>query len=223
MNKKLKSTIAAFLIACGTLHGQCVVGNNTPPPFISSGEPVSLPEHLTVGYIMPDVSTDLWTAIADAIQTWGDYKHENNSDISFVEYSSIPSNTDTVYPNNCYYPNCPTELLPFIYIERDPASMMNGDVGLSTCAWAPFGSVEHPAYRCVELGVALSDAITDPTYMWATMAHELGHGMALSDCTTCVYPSTVMTSGQSPLNNHTDPLGPSPCDNQQVYQTAFPN
>ena len=225
-----KATVV--IISCLLTHtagySQCVVGQNMPPPLVDSGDPVSLPEHLAAAYNIPDVGSytipsTLVNAVVDAIQNWGDHFQVNNSDISFYETDTPPGNGDPLYPDDaCSYPNCWSDLQPWISVGGAPASDMGDDVGNSSCSWADFGSVQIPAYRCVVVSITISDAVTNDTYMTSVVAHELGHGMALDDCTTCDYPSTVMTSGQSDVNNTTDPQSPSTCDNQQVRQTAFP-
>lgn len=63
-------------------------------------------------------------------------------------------------------------------------------------------------------------ATTSPDALQGFMAHELGHGMGLWDCTTCKKKQTIM-NGFPGINNHNGLIAPSECDLEvvrQVYQ-----
>jgi hypothetical protein len=47
------------------------------------------------------------------------------------------------------------------------------------------------------------------------MAHELGHGMGLENCTTCKKKQTIM-NGFPAINRHNGLISPSPCDLEVV-------
>lgn len=68
--------------------------------------------------------------------------------------------------------------------------------------------------------IDLDFATTRPEALQGYMTHELGHGMGLSDCTTCEKRLTVM-NGFSSINSHNGLLEPSSCDFEvvrRVYQ-----
>jgi hypothetical protein len=60
-------------------------------------------------------------------------------------------------------------------------------------------------------------ATVDLTALKAFMAHELGHGMGLWDCTSCKKKQTIMNSFPG-INNDNGRTGPSPCDLEVVRQ-----
>jgi len=63
-------------------------------------------------------------------------------------------------------------------------------------------------------------ATTNPKALQGFMAHELGHGMGLWDCTSCKKNKTIM-NGFPGINNNNGRVAPSECDLEvvrQIYQ-----
>ena len=63
-------------------------------------------------------------------------------------------------------------------------------------------------------------ATTSPNALQGFMAHEMGHGMGLWDCTTCKKNQTIM-NGFPGINSNNGLIAPSACDLEivrQVYQ-----
>jgi hypothetical protein len=58
-------------------------------------------------------------------------------------------------------------------------------------------------------------ATTDPKALQGYMAHELGHGMGLENCTTCKKKQTIMNSFPA-INRNNGLISPSPCDLEVV-------
>jgi len=56
---------------------------------------------------------------------------------------------------------------------------------------------------------------TDPAALTQAMAHELGHGMGLWDCTTCKKKQTIM-NGFPGINSDNGLIAPSACDLEVV-------
>ena len=68
--------------------------------------------------------------------------------------------------------------------------------------------------------IDFDSATTKPQALQGFMAHELGHGMGLWDCTSCKKNKTIM-NGFPGINNDNGLVAPSACDLevvQQVYQ-----
>jgi len=60
-------------------------------------------------------------------------------------------------------------------------------------------------------------ATTSPQALQGFMAHELGHGMGLWDCTTCKKKQTIM-NGFPGINSNNGLIAPSTCDLEVVRQ-----
>ena len=69
--------------------------------------------------------------------------------------------------------------------------------------------------------IDLDVGTTKPRALSGFMAHEMGHGLGLWDCTTCRKKQTIM-NGFPGLNKDNGLLGPSPCDLatlRNIYQS----
>jgi len=69
--------------------------------------------------------------------------------------------------------------------------------------------------------IDLDVGTTKPRALSGFMAHEVGHGLGLWDCTTCRKKQTIM-NGFPGLNKDNGLLGPSPCDLatlRNIYQS----
>ena len=70
--------------------------------------------------------------------------------------------------------------------------------------------------------IDLDVGTTKPRALSGFMAHEMGHGLGLWDCTTCRKKQTIM-NGFPGLNKDNGLLGPSPCDLatlRNIYHSA---
>lgn len=78
--------------------------------------------------------------------------------------------------------------------------------------YAYFYPVQYDRNKWLESAwIEFDVATTDPKALQGYMAHELGHGMGLENCTTCKKKQTIM-NGFPAINRHNGLISPSPCD-----------
>ena len=96
----------------------------------------------------------------------------------------------------------PADIAPYVAITRS-----------SYANYSPIGQV--PYIRLVASNTRWSSADTSPA---STVAHEIGHTMAINDCENCLAGSAGTIMSYQPQNGW---AAPSACDDVQVHLTAF--
>lgn len=216
--------IVIFGTGAALTHGQCTVGQNMPPSFVSSGYPVAWLKNRGVacllyeGYLCDASGCEMstWTsslaAAADtAMANWANARATNNSGVFFYKVSAAPDNSSSGDPS---YP-----WRPWVAINRLSVARLGAGLdGITYSGWHVYHDNYAPAPWQTRIGSAsiyVRNTITDATYMTHTVVHEIGHTMALQDCYNCQLNTTVM-------DDDVGILSPSSCDNQQSRNTAFP-
>jgi len=207
----MTTIVQLIMLLTTTLHAQCTVGTNQPPPFVANdGTPIAWARNasvtwgITCGSPCIPISQDLQIGIGTGFTNWSAAASTNNSGVQFTQGSAGD-------PNATY---------PWISITMVPDSTITPNAGFTQPVWT-----QSPPYTIGYAIVAVSDAINVRHYMAFVTGHEIGHTMALQNCTSCGDNTTVMASAPNApvFNAAADGLeGPSSCDNQQVNQTAYP-
>lgn len=205
----MKQLITWLLTASIGLNAQCVVGTNQPPPRTNIDGTLAWRQDAAVTWAFQcgvpcypasiTQSSAAWTAFWNWQLNNG--YNKNNSRVTFYAVSSVTSSDPQPWAQIVL-----TNLFP-------------GAVGIAHVYWT-----NTPPWRLGSVVWAIERTITNWDYFAATMAHEIGHSMALADCPTCMAGSTVMVTGanSAQFNTPGDPLAPTDCDNAQVRQTAYP-
>lgn len=72
----------------------------------------------------------------------------------------------------------------------------------------------------------IDSRVTDPLAFFEVMAHEIGHPAGFGECNTCAAGDSVMAPGPPGGEYNTvvgRPTSPTPCDNQKLKETDYPN
>jgi hypothetical protein len=221
----------------GNVCAQCQVGTNQPGGYVVGGTPAAWPKAGSravdnglkpmnsggIKYVFCTTGTNCFGGPGDynfpaAVQTamrvsftnWTNARTSNNSGLSFFEGFSATTSD--------YF---------YIPIRRISTIGMGGASALTNLVWILVdidGDGIGETYRRYYASVEVSYAVTGADYSTFVMSHEIGHTMALLDCSSCTIHTTIMSTGQYAMND-TDPNMPklpTSCDNQQAHATAFP-
>ena len=199
---KLTALTALLLLSFTFAHAQgdaqvCTTNKNAPPVSAYYWPP----DTSVKVYLVRDMFTDAQQqTLLAAMANWSRVSRDVNAGVSF-HYAGL---TDALM--NCkacltvtrreVFKNDRKHYAFFTPLKRDQS-------GLLISAWIDF-----------------DNATTDPQALRGYMAHELGHGMGLWDCTTCKKNQTLMNAFPG-VNKHNGLIEPSACDIdavRNVYQ-----
>jgi hypothetical protein len=193
--------ILLFISACGvsaqdTIEA-CVKNRNAPPANSYYWPPDT---DVKVYFSRSMFTEDQRKTLLAAMQTWTDAAKEMGAGVKF---NYVGETDGLVSCNGCLtvtrrevYKNDKKHYAFFNPLKQD------GD-GLLISAWIDFDF-----------------ATTSPQALQGFMAHELGHGMGLWDCTSCKKKKTIM-NGFPGVNRDNGLIAPSDCDLEvvkEVYQ-----
>lgn len=172
----------------------CVTNHNAPPVNAYYWPPdTTVRVYFARGMFTPEQRATLF----GALKTWSDVAAATGTGISFSYAGEIDQLASCkgclTVTRGEVYKNDRKHYAFFNPLERDSA-------GLLVSAW-----------------IDLDFATTKPQALQGFMAHELGHGMGLSDCKTCKKKKTIM-SGFPGINNDNGLIAPSSCDLEVVRQ-----
>lgn len=181
-----------------TKQESCTTNRNAPP---ASAYHWPIDAEVRVYLVRNMFSPEQKAALLNVMQTWTATEAETGSGVKFVYAGENDG------PVNCR--NCLTVRRREVYKEdRHHYAFFNPMVldrnGLLVSAW-----------------IDLDVGTTSPRALSGFMAHEMGHGMGLWDCTTCKKKKTIMNAFPG-VNKDNGLLGPSTCDLEtlrNVYQS----
>jgi hypothetical protein len=186
--------VAAVEIVAQQQTQACVTHRNAPPANAYYWPPdTNVKVYFVRGMFTPVQRTTLLTAM----NTWSDAATQTGAGISFSYVGEVDRLVTCT--------SCLTVTRREVHkSDRKHYAFFNplkqdGD-GLLLSAWIDFDF-----------------ATTKPQALQGFMAHELGHGMGLWDCTSCKKKKTIM-NGFSGINNDNGLIAPSPCDLEVVRQ-----
>jgi hypothetical protein len=175
----------------------CITNRNAPPVSAYYWPPdTNVKVYLTRGMFTAEQRAMLFAAMT----TWSEISSQTGAGITF----SYAGETDQLIQGN----GCLTVTRREVYKnDRKHYAFFNpmkqDEDGLLVSAWIDFDF-----------------ATTSPRALQGFMAHEMGHGMGLWDCTTCKHKKTIMNAFPG-INSDNGLLAPSICDVEvvrQVYQ-----
>jgi hypothetical protein len=175
----------------------CVKNHNAPPPNSYYWPPDT---DVKVYFSRTMFTEEQRTTLLAAMQTWSDVAKETGAGVRFKyegEADGLVSCSGCLtVTRREVYKNDKKHYAFFNPLKQDSD-------GLLISAWIDFDF-----------------ATTSPQALQGFMAHELGHGMGLWDCTTCKKKKTIM-NGFPGINRDNGLIAPSDCDLEvvkEVYQ-----
>jgi hypothetical protein len=189
--------LSSVLISAQESSSNCVRNNNAPPANSYYWPPdTDVRVFLVRGMFTPEQTETLLSAMSG----WSNASAQADAGINFTYAGEVSSLMDCVA--------CLTVTRRDVHkSDRKHYAFFNPlkqrSDGLLISAWIDFDF-----------------ATTRPAALRGYMAHELGHGMGLWDCTTCEKRKTIM-NGFPGVNSHNGLIEPSVCDLEvvrQVYQ-----
>lgn len=201
----MKLSCTALLLAMAVpltiAHAQsrqetCTTNRNAPPP---SSYHWPIDAEVKVYFVRDMFNAEQRDALISVMKTWTEA--ETGSGVKFIYAGENDG------PVNCR--NCLTIRRREVYKQdKHHYAFFNPMVldpsGLLTSAW-----------------IDLDVGTTSPRALSGFMAHEMGHGLGLWDCTTCKKKKTIM-NGFPGVNRDNGLLGPSTCDLEtlkNIYDT----
>lgn len=170
----------------------CVTNRNAPPANAYYWPPDT---KVKVYFIRGMFTTEQQTTLLAAMNTWSEASANSGAGVSFT----FAGEADGL--SRCQ--SCLTVTRREVHkIDRKHYAFFNplkqDEDGLLVSAWIDFDF-----------------ATTNAQALQGFMAHELGHGMGLADCTNCKKQKTIMR-GFPGINKDNGLVAPSPCDLEVV-------
>ena len=186
--------IAAVRVVAQEKSEVCVANHNAPPVNTYYWPPDT---NVKVYFARDMFTEEQRVTLLNAMATWSDSNAHTEAGISF----SYAGEIDSIVTCN----GCLTVARREVHkSDRKHYAFFNplkqNSDGLLVSAWIDFDF-----------------ATTNPKALQGYMAHELGHGMGLWDCTSCKKKKTIM-NGFPGINNDNGLLAPSVCDLEVVRQ-----
>ena len=178
----------------GSTIEACATNRNAPPAGAYYWPPDS---DIKVYFVRDMFTPEQRRTLFEAMETWNASAQHTGAGVKFT----YAGETDGL--NNCQ--SCLTITRREVYKnDRKHYAFFNPlkqyEDGLLFSAWIDFDL-----------------ATTDPHALQGFMAHELGHGMGLWDCTTCKKKQTLMNAFPG-VNHDNGLIAPSACDLEVVRQ-----
>ena len=193
MRLSFKLVVIALLLPFTTIQAQrkaetCTTNRNAPP---ESDYHWPVNAEVKVYFVRNMFTTEQRENLLEAMKTWTDTGVETGSGVRFVNAGENDG------PTNCR--NCLT-------VRRREVHKQDKH------HYAFFNPLSfNQDHLLVSAWIDLDVATTKPRALQGFMAHELGHGLGLWDCTTCKKKGTIM-NGFPGINKDNGLLGPSTCD-----------
>lgn len=189
--------ITLLLVTCSITTAQenvCKTNHNAPP----SGSYAWVVDAEVKVYFFRDMFTsEQREALVSAMDSWTKSAETTAAGVKFT----YAGETDgPAACNNCLLVTKQDvrKSNPKLYAFFSPLGRT--DDGLLTSAW-----------------IVLDNATTDANALQSYMAHELGHGMGLWNCSSCKKKQSIMREFPR-INGNNGLTGPSPCDLEVVRQ-----
>ena len=185
----LISLVLPLTIVQGHRRQETCTTNRNAPPVSSYHWPIDA--EVKVYFVRDMFSSEQREALLEVMRTWTATGSETGSGVKFVYAGENDG------PVSCR--NCLTVRRREVHKQdKHHYAFFNPMVmdknGVLRAAW-----------------IDLDVGTTKPRALSGFMAHEMGHGLGLWDCTTCRKRQTIM-NGFPGLNQDNGLLGPSPCD-----------
>ena len=189
-------SLSSTIVNCQERADVCVTNHNEPPVSSYYWPPDTT---VKVHFIRAMFSPEQTDALLTAMKAWSDVSAQVGAGISFVYAGEV----DGVM--NCH--GCLTVTRREVY-KNDRKH------------YAFFNPLAQRADGLlISARIDFDFATTKPQALQGFMAHELGHGMGLWDCTTCKKKQTIM-NGFPGINKDNGFLEPSICD-QDVVRSVY--